>query len=177
MRAERGEAGAAPWYLVQLRPNGLAQAERGLRRQGFELFSPRVMTAIRRKGRLASGSAALFPGYLFAAFDPDRPAWRAIGSTRGVARLVGTTTAGPSPVPADLVAGLMARCDAAGVLRPPEDLEAGTRVRVVAGPFAGLVSEVEGIAPDRRVHLLLDCLGRASRVTLPADQLRRARER
>ena len=173
MPKDPDSAEPAVWYLAQLRPNGRATAERGLARQGFRFFSPQIVTTVRRRGRLAPCASALFPGYLFVAFDPARLAWRAISSTRGVARLVGMAGR-PAPVPADLVDALIARCDATGRLRPPGGLAPGERVRVLSGPFAGIVSEVERVDADRRVHLLLDCLGRQSRVTLRVDAMQRA---
>jgi len=167
-----GDVRAAPWYLAQVRPNCLAMAERGLGRQGFDLFSPKIMTTLRRRGRLCEAPRALFTGYVFVSFDPERPAWRAINATRGVSRLVGVAGA-PAPLPASLVADLMLRCDSDGLLRPPEDLAPGDRVRIMRGPFAAFVTTVERVDAERRVHVLLDMLGQRARVVLKEGDLQR----
>ena len=40
------------------------------------------------------------------------------------------------------------------------------------GPFANFVAEVEKIAPDRRVWVLMEIMGAQTRVAVGADQLR-----
>ena len=163
---------AAPWYLAQVRPNCLSLAERALGRQGFDLFSPKIMTTVRRRGRLRETPRALFTGYVFVSFDPDRPDWRAINATPGVSRLVRFGDA-PPPLPASLVADLMLRCDDRGHLLPPEDLAPGDRVRIARGPFASFVTTVERVDAERRVHVLLEMLGRRTRLSLDPGDLQR----
>ena len=161
----------ASWFLAQLRPNCVSIAERNLKRQGFGTFLPMEEGTVRRRGRFASALLPLFPGYIFVSFDPASGSWRAANSTYGVTKLVSFGGA-PPPVPLDLVSQLMLRCDAAGKLLPPRLLKPGDQVRVTAGPFAQFVAEIETIAPDRRVWLLMDIMGGQRRVAVKADQLR-----
>lgn len=162
-----------PWYLAQLRPNSLRIAERNLHRQGFDLFCP-VQTETRKVGaQFRTTESPMFPGYLFIRFDPALPGWRAINSTYGVSRLVGFGGY-PAPVPASLVAALRLRCDEIGRIRPPADLQPGDAIRVVAGPFADFVTTIESIAPDRRIWILLDIMGRTTRVAIPMEGVQRA---
>lgn len=163
----------APWYLVQCRPNQAHIATRNLRRHGIELFQPLQRATRRWRNRIREEVRPLFTGYIFVTFDPARPEWRTINSTPGVLRLVRFGAGWPQRVPSPLVTGLMLRCDDEGVLRPPSDLAPGDPVRVVSGPFADFVASVETVAPDRRVTLLLDLMGRATRVALPAELLTR----
>jgi len=58
---------------------------------------------------------------------------------------------------------MFGRCRKDDVLRPPEDLCVGDAVRVVNGPFAGLLAEVENVSDHSRAALLLDVMGRATR--------------
>jgi transcriptional antiterminator RfaH len=61
----------------------------------------------------------------------------------------------------------MSRCDTDGLLAPVvDDLSVGDRVRVISGPFYDFVTSVEKIDPDRRLHVLLELLGRPTRVKL-----------
>jgi transcriptional antiterminator RfaH len=64
------------------------------------------------------------------------------------------------------------RCDASGKLLPPKILRPGDQVALTTGPFANFVAEVEKIAPDRRVWVLMDIMGAQTRVAVGADQLR-----
>ncbi|MDA3889656.1 MAG: transcriptional activator RfaH [Allgaiera sp.] len=167
-------AAEAPWYIAQLRPNGLQMATRGLLRQGFEMFLPKVPNNSPKTRRTGPEWVPLFPGYVFVRFDPARPAWRTINSTRGVSRLVGFGPEGPSPVPFRLVDALQARCDAEGIVRPPDNLKAGDAVRLLTGPFADFVTTVEKISADRRIYVLLDLMGRATRISVAVEDLCRA---
>jgi len=158
-----------PWYLVQLRPNGLGIALRNLARQGFDLFCPMHPSMTKRRGQFHKSWRPLFPGYLFVGFDQARAPWRAINSTYGVSRLVNFGTEAPRPVPEGLITGLRMRCDADGRLLPPETLEKGDSVRILSGPFAEFVTTVERVTPDQRIWVLLDLLGRPTRVMLARD--------
>ena len=51
-------------------------------------------------------------------------------------------------------------------------LQPGDQVALTKGPFANFVAEVEMIAPDRRVWVLMEIMGAQTRVAVGADQLR-----
>lgn len=159
------------WFLAQLKPNSARIARENLSRQGFETFLPLEEVTVRRRGQFAVTMRPIFPGYMFVSFDRERGFWRAINSTYGVIKLVSFGRE-PAPVPERLITELMLRCDSTGKLLPPTTLEPGESVRVQSGPFANLVAEIEKIEPDRRVWLLLDILGRKTRVAVSADRVR-----
>lgn len=155
------------WHLVLCKPNQNHIAFRHLKALGFDLFMPRHTVQRRWRGRLREEIRPVFAGYMFIAADPRRPRWDKVRSTPGVSRLVQFGTESPAAVPADVVAGLMSRCDAEGLLAPIiDDLAAGDTVRVISGPFYDFVASIEEIAPDRRLHVLLELLGRPTRVAL-----------
>ena len=78
----------------------------------------------------------------------------------------------PAPVPHELVSQLLLRCDQSGKLMPAKLLKPGDQVRVTRGPFTEIVAEIESLAPDRRVWVLLEIMGGQARVALGADQVR-----
>ena len=78
----------------------------------------------------------------------------------------------PAPVPQDLISGLMSRCDQDGKLLPPPTLDAGDKVQIVGGPFAEFIATVDSIAPDTRIWVLLDLMGRTTRVVVDAGAVR-----
>lgn len=163
----------ARWFAGQLKPNGLAQAERNLSRQGIETFCPWTMEASNRRGRMTDQRRALFPGYIFLRLDPDAGLWRTVNSTRGLTRLVQTDPHAPTPLPDALIDGLRARCDAQGRLDDAPSLASGDRVRVIAGPFADLVTEIDTIGEDARIRVLFDLMNRKVVARLDPRQVRK----
>lgn len=162
------------WRLAQVRPNSLHIAERNLLRQGFGIFCPTREETRRRGGRFITAQAPLFPGYLFVSVSPVASPLRAINSTFGVVRVVGFGRESAAEVPAALVAELMARCDTQGRLKAASSLQPGDAVKVMSGPFSQFVATVDSIDSQRRVWLLLELLGRPTRVAVSTDDLRLA---
>ena len=159
------------WFLAQLKPNCTNIADKNLKRQGFGTFFPMEEDTLQRNGKFITAIRPLFPGYIFVAFDVARGFWRTVNSTYGVTRLVSFGKE-PTAVPLDLVSQLMLRCDAHGKLLPPKLLKPGDQVTLTKGSFANFVAEVEKIAPDRRVWVLMEIMGAQTRVAVGADQLR-----
>ncbi|KDB05068.1 hypothetical protein U879_03475 [Defluviimonas sp. 20V17] len=58
----------------------------------------------------------------------------------------------------------MARCDGAGVFDSATPFRPGDDVRIGAGPFLDFVAWVEELALDQRVWVLLDLMGRKTRI-------------
>ncbi|MDA7963538.1 transcription termination/antitermination NusG family protein [Ruegeria sp.] len=161
------------WFAVQLRPNMRLIAERNLTRQGFTSFAPARLETFRRRGRLKTEARPLFPGYLFVQFDPQTARWQAINATRGVSRLITDGRLNPTPMPADFMSGLLDRCDPNGLLQTPDHLNPGDHVRILSGPFAGLVSRIEHLDQQERLHLLLQIMGRQVQTILPTKSVGR----
>lgn len=155
------------WHLVLCRPNQHHIAERTLSRLGCEVFLPRQQARRRWRGRVLQELRPVFPGYLFVGVDPASSLWQPIRTAQGVSRIVGFSERGPATVPPEVVAGLMARCDGDGILSPvEEDFAVGDHIRVVGGPFADFVARIDRIDPKQRLHVLLELLGRPTRVVL-----------
>lgn len=159
------------WFLAQYKPNAHRIAQRNLGRQGFPTFLPLQEETRRERGRFVTRKRPMFPGYLFVALDMQRAAWRSVNSTFGIARLV-SLGGEPKPVPCELISQLMRRCDRKAEGMPPPLPDPGDQVTLTKGPFAGFVATIETIAPDRRIWVLLELLGRQTRVTAELEQLR-----
>ena len=161
---------SATWFLAQLKPNGAKIAERNLKRQGFVSFLPVEEVTKRARDQFITAKRPVFPGYLFVSFDVSKGGWRAINSTSGISRLVRFGEE-PTPVPIDIISGLMRRYDPDGKVMPPELLSPGDQIAITHGPFANFVAEVEEIDPDRRVWVLLDMMGAMTRVSVNKEQV------
>lgn len=162
---------SSAWFLAQIKPNCAKIADRNLKRQGFETFLPTEEDTKQRRGQFVTTMRQMFPGYIFVAIDRTESRWQTVNSTYGVTRLVSFGDA-PAVVPFDLISELMSRCDEAGKLVPADQFQPGEQALVTSGPFSALLAEIEGAAPDQRVWVLMDIMGRPTRVAVKAEQLR-----
>ena len=159
------------WFLAQFKPNSHYIAESNLSRQGFETFLPLQEETRRKRGTFTTQMLPLFPGYIFVALDILQGHWRTVNSTYGISQLVSLGRK-PKPVPDDLIDQLMLRCDREGKLIPPKDFEPGDQVLLNKGPFTNFVATIDSIAPDQRIWVLIDIIGRQTRVGIDANHLR-----
>ena len=158
------------WYIVQFKPNSHKIAVRNLERQGFETFLPMHEVTRRTVVKFETVIRPLFAGYMFVTCDPEKAPWRQINSTHGVSRIL-SFSEGPKPMPEALIAGLLARCDNVGKVVPLEDFEAGQSVEMHSGPLESFIATVEQMANDARVWVLLDFMGKETRVQVDRQQI------
>lgn len=162
------------WHLVLCRPNQHNIAKRTLTRLACEVFLPQQPSQRKWRGRTIHETRPFFPGYLFVGMHPARPIWEPVRRAYGVSRIVGFGDQGPAYVPSEIVAGLIARCDANSILTPlADDFEIGDHIRITSGPFKDFVTQIDKINPDRRLHVLLDLLGRSTKVVLAPEMASR----
>lgn len=157
------------WYVIQCKPREEERADVNLRNQDFEVWRPTLRREVVRQGRRTSVSEPLFPGYLFIRLSAVDDNWAPIRSTRGVARLVrfGTTPAVVPDAVLDALAARLAMADA-----PSEPLLVpGQKVRIEAGPFAGLEAVFAEHDGALRVIVMLKLLQQMQTLSLPLDQL------
>lgn len=159
------------WFVAQLKPQGLRRAEENLARQGIQSFCPKRLEGTISGGKRVSKHRPLFPGYLFVRVDAERPVWTSLNATRGISRMILTDIRNPRPLPEPFMAGLMARCDLAGVIGSPPELSAGDTIRILSGPFADTVARIETLEDDARIQLLLSLMGREVRTSAAASQV------
>lgn len=165
---------AADWHLLLCKPNQNHIACHNLSRTGFDVFMPLHRVERRRRGRVRWESAPVFKGYIFVSAGQGAGQWHKLRSMPGAAQLIGCGRRAPALVPAGVVAGLMERCDANGLLQVDKDFITGERIRITSGPFADFVATIEHVDAERRVHVLLDLLGSKTRVAVDPARVIRA---
>ena len=159
------------WYLAQLKPNALRIAEQNLRRQGFEVFMPRLQETV-RKAQFKTRLAPLFPGYVFVGTPADSNTASAIRSTRGITQLVKSGDR-VVPLPTHIIEELQRRCDADGMYTPEPQLVSGDAVEITGGAFAQYFGTVHELPSEPRVWVLLDVMGRSALTLLRTHDIRR----
>jgi transcription antitermination factor NusG len=142
------------WQVVYLRPRLEKKTAEICRMNGIPHYLPvrtRTRTYQRRK---VTTELPVFPGYLFVAVDA--PQKLVLQKTNHVLRFLEPSR--PYRMLRQLVQIRRAlRIDPA--LRPVQLLAAGTRVRIVAGPFMGIEGVVARLASTMRVVLTVELLG------------------
>jgi transcriptional antiterminator RfaH len=151
------------WFILQFKPNSHKQAVRNLNQQGFETFLPMYDLTISENSRFRNITKPLFSGYMFVAFDKTNSQWNKINNTYGVSRLV-TFNSTLKSVPAKLINSLRNRCDVSGKLISAEKLSIGDQVKLLNGPFINFVATVETLEADQRTWILLDLMGRKTKI-------------
>ncbi len=149
-----------PWYAIQTKPNKERAVQAALDQAGFEIYCPRVRRPLRRGDHRSWRDAALFPGYLFARFEFDldysRLRWQP-----GLVRVV-MSGATPLAVTEETLASVR-QIEKEGLrqLLRPVRWKAGSRVRVVQGPFTGFEGKVSmTFRSGDRVRILLELFRR-----------------
>lgn len=159
------------WYVVHAKARQEHLAIEHLGRQHYNAYLPLVRLHRRRRNTWQEVIEPLFPGYLFVRLDPGRDNTAPIRSTRGVIGLVRFGGA-LRPVPDELIEQLLAtQADPDGAIREEHLFQAGDRVEIVSGPLAGLKAIFLAPTGQQRARLLLNLLGRETRVVVAEDQL------
>lgn len=162
--------GAQRWYAAQVQPRRERLALAHLARQDFATYCPVVKRTRRLGGRSVTGEEAMFPGYVFVAFDIQRERWRSVNGTIGVMRLISFGTQ-PAPLPQGFVERLQDLAGTGGLVRYAETFQPGDSVRIVGGAFNGLCGALASGGARERVTVLLQLLSGETKVTLPRASL------
>jgi len=157
------------WYAVRTQPRAEDRAQLNLKKQGFEVFTPRVARSVRHARRQEWRLSPLFPGYTFIRIDASRQRWRPVDSTFGVANILKVGNA-PAPLPVGLVEQLKALADENGeVTGLVEAIAVGDRVRVIGGPFDNWIGDVLALPEKDRILLLISMATRDVRVNIASS--------
>lgn len=156
------------WFVVHTQPLKEMIALHHLTVQGFEAYLPRYKKIRRHARKKESILAPLFPRYLFVELDTEKDRWRSVNGTRGVAYLL-TFDERPASVSDEIIAALKTREDEAGCV-PVESLSMfvkGDKVRILEGAFEGYTAVFEKLDDKTRVQVLLNFLGRETKIQIP----------
>ncbi len=164
----------AEWYAVQTRPRHEKRVAEELRVRSVEEFLPIHKCRHRwRNGVLANLELPLFPCYLFAKAPlGDRIRLLQLPGVIGLA----VTSAHPTAVPQEDIQALRILTELYRV-EPHPFLNAGDRVRVIAGPLAGMEGVLARRKQELRVVLSLDFIMRSIAVEVSEFDIEPVRRR
>lgn len=141
-----------------------------LQRQGYDCYLPMIPAEKLRRGAVTVVLEPLFARYLFIQLGLGQSAqsWAPIRSTQGVSRLV-TFGAEPAMLNPELIETLRTQSKTLGD-EPARRFSRGDRVQIKEGPFAGLQAVYQIADGERRAMVLIEILGKLSKLTFePAN--------
>ncbi len=167
--------GKANWFAVVTKPRQEQIALQNLQRQAFECFLPMAENPYQRRSKKHQPIIEpLFPRYLFLNAIADTQNLAPVRSTLGVISMVrfGTELA---VIPEQIINAIKQRISPeTGLIKiQPVPITPGDKVRVFDGPLSGLNGIVQEKNSERRAILMIEILGRPTRVEVDALSLQR----
>lgn len=159
------------WYVVKTKYRKEATAYENLERQGYHAYCPKMSFSKRIKGQWKKVTEPLFPCYLFIRLQVGLDNFSPIRSTLGVLDLVRFGRK-PAVISGEIIAEIQEQelqhknSSNTGPLWNP-----GDEVEIVSGPFENTKGIFESMCGDERVILLLNLLGRPSKVNLSVNSV------
>ena len=156
------------WFCLRAKPRMELLATQSLKSlPNVKVFFPRTVRSVKER---SNSPKPLFPGYIFARFDPVSDL-RNVSFARGVAYIIRRKEV-PVPVSPQVMLELNL-ISPDGLLEIPDKIHAiGDEVRVLSGLFKGDIGTVTQLLPAReRVKVLFEILGRTTEVEINENLL------
>ncbi|MBI4522530.1 MAG: hypothetical protein HY695_01820 [Deltaproteobacteria bacterium] len=165
--------GGLRWYAIQTKPAKEAVVEKRLRDLALEVFLPWVRLRRRVGTRYQWVLAPLFPGYLFCRLD-ILAAGKSVRYAPGVKDFVKFGNA-IADLGVDVIQTLKERCPGGIARIQSRNFKPGEPVLIREGPLSGLEAVFEQeLKESERVAVLLEFLGRRTRLVLGSEMIRQA---
>lgn len=161
------------WYLLHTKPRQEMRALQNLEQQGYPCYLPLLPVEKLHQNNLTVCDEPLFPRYLFIQLGQGSvsQSWGPIRSTKGVNRLV---SFGMEPAKVDDGLIDQIKLYEARLQGEPERLfNAGERVQLIEGPFAGIEGVYQMTDGEQRVMVLIELLSKAVTVQVSPAGLRK----
>jgi transcription antitermination factor NusG len=157
------------WYALRVRSNHETAVQSGLRGRGFEEFLPVYRAKARWSDRVKVIARPLFPGYVFARFDPSNRL--PVLMLPGFVHIVSFGT-GPEPIDEAELNAIRRFVDSGLPITPWPYLREGERVVVQYGALSGLEGMVLRASDSLRLVVSLNLLQRSVAVELDRDSVK-----
>lgn len=161
------------WYVINTKPKNEDRAASNLISGGIETLAPKLKLKKYRNNRFVTVIEPMFPGYIFARFDPVDE-FRLVKYARGVKTIVhfGERIV---PIHEDLIEFIKSRLENGIATIQKRPLFKGDKIVIKDGPFKGLTGiferEMDG---KERVTILLDAVQFAARMEIDRELIEKA---
>lgn len=156
------------WYALRTKVNREKDVQKRFADIHLEVFLPWLRTRRRVGNRYHWALAPLFPGYIFCRLDMA-VSGKAARYAPGVKDFLTFGSRVPD-VSETIIQALRERCPGGIADINPFNAEPGDSVRINEGPFSGLDAIFEQkLKGSERVAVLLETLGRRTRIVLPSE--------
>jgi len=138
----------------------------------FQIIVPTEKRIKIRNGRRRVIREKIFPGYVLVEMDVTDDSWYLVRNTPSVTGFIGSGTT-PIPLADEEMKSIQKRM---GVEEPKYkiDIDPGTPVRIIDGPFKGFEGKVSEVDEERgRVKVLISVFGRETPAELDFLQLKK----
>lgn len=154
------------WYVVYSKPRKEECAQYHLQQKGLQVFLPRLLLpeSTQRRKRIVP----LFPNYLFVRIhDPEEFPYAQWAP--GVRRLVSFNGV-PVALEENVLDFLMEQANSDGIITARSNLTQNQEIRIIGGPFDGVVGIIQEPPNSRgRVRVLLNLLSRQIKAEVPVQ--------
>jgi len=115
----------------------------------------------------------MFPGYILVEMVMSDEAWYVIRNTPGVTGFIGSSGKGAKPTPLQpYEVDKILKDMGMSRIEVDKELEVGTKVRIVAGPFEGMLGKVDSIdVPNSKIMLSVDLFGQETSVEVELTEI------
>lgn len=163
------------WFAVVTKPRQEQIALVNLQRQAFECFLPMAENPYQRRSKKQQKTIEpLFPRYLFLKAVAEFQNLAPVRSTQGVISMIrfGTELA---VIPEKIINAIKQRVspDTGLIKIQAIPIKLGDKVKIFDGPLAGLTGIVQEKNSDRRTIILMQLLGRPTKVQVESILLQR----
>ena len=167
--AAAGDATRDRWFAVWTRSRHEQVVKTQLDEKRVTAFLPTISRWSRWKDRKKKIEVPLFPGYVFARFDPVERL--GVLKCSGVVSIV-SFNGEPAPVPDHEIEGIRTLVESTLPYDPCPTIKTGSRVEVVHGPLKGIVGRLTRKGSQSRLVLSVDLIGQAVSVQVDAADVR-----
>lgn len=115
----------------------------------------------------------MFPGYVLVEMVMSDEAWYVIRNTPGVTGFIGSSGKGAKPTPLQpYEVDKILKDMGMSRIEVDKELEVGTKVRIIAGPFDGMIGKIDTIdIPNSKIMLSVDLFGQETSVEVELNEI------
>ena len=139
----------------------------------FRVIVPEETVVEEKDGVTKEKTKKMFPGYILVEMVMSDEAWYVVRNTPGVTGFIGSSGKGAKPTPlqpyeVDKILNNMgmSRIDV------DKELEAGAKVKIISGPFSGMIGVIDSVdAVNNKVNLNVDLFGQETSVEVAISEI------